>query len=181
VFIIRNNSGLAHSKKNAPIANEDIESPEVQLIGEDGKNRGIIRTRDALQEAIEADLDLILISPNANPPIAKILDIGRYKYAEQKRLAEARKKQKVVEVKEIQLRPNIDIHDYETKMKALKRFIEAGDRIKVTMRFRGRELAHQELGMQILLKVRDQTEAIAKVDAQPRSEGRQMVMMLSPK
>ena len=171
----------AAPKKSGPLSNEDIDSPEVQLIGEGGENRGVVRTRDALSEAREAGLDLILISPNATPPVAKILDLGRYKYAEQKRLAEARKKQKVVEVKEIQLRPNIDTHDYETKMKALRRFIDEGDRIKVVMRFRGREMAHQDLGLEVLNKVKEQTETIAKVDSHPRSEGKQMVMVLSPR
>lgn len=141
----------------------------------------MVRTTEALAEAREAGLDLILISPNANPPVAKIQDLGRYKFDEQKRQAEARKKQKVVEVKEIQMRPNIGSHDYETKMKALRRFIEDGDRIKVTMRFKGREMSHQDLGMQLLLKIRGETESIAKVDSQPRSEGRQMIMVLAPK
>ena len=168
-------------QKDGPLSNEDITSPDVQLIDAEGENRGVVRTREALAEAQEQGLDLVLISPNAQPPVAKMLDLGRFKYAAQKKAAEARKKQKVIEVKEVQMRPNIDTHDYETKMKAMQRFLDEGDRVKVTMRFRGREMAHQELGMQLLLKVREQTEAIAKVESQPRSEGRQMVMVLAPK
>jgi translation initiation factor IF-3 len=168
-------------QKDGPLSNEDITSADVQLIDAEGENRGIVNTRVALQEAQEQGLDLVLISPNAQPPVAKMLDLGRFKYAAQKKAAEARKKQKVIEVKEVQLRPNIDTHDYETKMKAVQRFLDDGDRVKVTMRFRGREMAHQELGMQLLIKVKDQTEAIAKVESQPRSEGRQMVMVLAPK
>jgi len=168
-------------QKDGPLSNEDITSPDVQLIDAEGENRGVVRTREALAEAQEQGLDLVLISPNAQPPVAKMLDLGRFKYAAQKKAAEARKKQKVIEVKEVQMRPNIDDHDYETKMKAVHRFLDDGDRVKVTLRFRGREMAHQELGMQLLLKVREQTEAIAKVESQPRSEGRQMVMVLAPK
>ena len=168
-------------QKDGPLSNEDITSPDVQLIDAEGENRGVVRTRDALAEAQEQGLDLVLISPNAQPPVAKMLDLGRFKYAAQKKAAEARKKQKVIEVKEVQMRPNIDTHDYDTKMKAVQRFLDDGDRVKVTMRFRGREMAHQDLGMQLLLKVREQTEAIAKVESQPRSEGRQMVMVLAPK
>ena len=140
-----------------------------------------MRTREALTEAQEQGLDLVIISPNSVPPVAKMLDLGRFKYAAQKKAAEARKKQKVIEVKEIQLRPNIDTHDYETKMKAVHRFLEEGDRVKVTMRFRGREMAHQELGMQLLVKVQAELEAKAKIESAPRSEGRQMIMVLAPK
>jgi translation initiation factor IF-3 len=168
-------------QKDGPLSNEDIQSPDVQLIDAEGENRGIVRTREAMTEAQEQGLDLVLISPNAVPPVAKMLDLGRFKYAAQKKAAEARKKQKVIEVKEVQLRPNIDTHDYETKMKAVQRFLDDGDRVKVTMRFRGREMAHQDLGMQLLIKVKDQMDAIAKVESQPRSEGRQMVMVLAPK
>ena len=168
-------------QKDGPLSNEDITSADVQLIDAEGENRGIVNTRAALAEAQEQGLDLVLISPNAVPPVAKMLDLGRFKYAAQKKAAEARKKQKVIEVKEVQMRPNIDTHDYDTKMKAVQRFLDDGDRVKVTMRFRGREMAHQELGMQLLIKVKDQTEAIAKVESQPRSEGRQMVMVLAPK
>jgi translation initiation factor IF-3 len=168
-------------QKDGPLSNEDITSAEVQLIDAEGVNRGAIRTRDALAQAQELGLDLVVIAANSTPPVAKMLDLGRFKYAAQKKANEARKKQKVIEVKEIQLRPNIDTHDYETKMKAVNRFLDEGDRVKVTMRFRGREMAHQDLGMDLLLKVREALEAKAKVESAPRSEGRQMVMVLAPK
>jgi translation initiation factor IF-3 len=168
-------------QKDGPLSNEDIHSSDVQLIDAEGENRGVIRTRDALALAQDQGLDLVLIAPNSSPPVAKLLDLGRFKYAAQKKAAEARKKQKVIEVKEIQLRPNIDTHDYETKMKAVNRFLEEGDRVKVTMRFRGREMAHQDIGMELLLKVRDEMDGKAKVESAPRSEGRQMVMVLAPR
>jgi translation initiation factor IF-3 len=168
-------------QKDGPLSNEDITSSEVQLIDAEGVNKGVVNTREALASAQELGLDLVVISPNAKPPVAKMLDLGRFKYAAQKKAAEARKKQKVIEVKEVQLRPNIDTHDYETKMKAVNRFLDDGDRVKVTMRFRGREMAHQELGMQLLIKVRDSLEEKAKVESSPRSEGRQMVMVLAPR
>jgi translation initiation factor IF-3 len=168
-------------QKGGPLANEDITSPEVQLIDAEGVNLGVMRTRDAIALGAESGLDLVVIAANSVPPVAKLLDLGRFKYAAQKKAAEARKKQKVIEVKEIQLRPNIDTHDYETKMKAVNRFLDEGDRVKVTMRFRGREMAHQDIGMDLLVKVRDSLEAKAKVESAPRSEGRQMVMVLAPK
>jgi len=168
-------------QKEGPRSNEDITSPQVQLIDAEGTNKGVVSTREALAMAQEQGLYPVETPPNASPPVAKLLDLGRFKYAAQKKAAEARKKQKVIEVKEIQLRPNIDTHDYETKMKAVTRFLEEGDRVKVTMRFRGREMAHQELGMELLLKVRDQMESMSKVESSPRSEGRQMVMVLAPK
>ena len=168
-------------QKDGPQSNEDIQSPEVQLIDSEGVNKGAIKTRDALAQAQELGLDLVIIAANSTPPVAKMLDLGRFKYAAQKKAAEARKKQKVIEVKEIQLRPNIDTHDYDTKMKAVTRFLEDGDRVKVTMRFRGREMAHQDIGMDLLVKVQKEMEARAKVESTPRSEGRQMVMVLEPK
>jgi translation initiation factor IF-3 len=168
-------------QKDGPISNEDISSPDVQLIDAEGTNRGIVSTREALAEAQEQGLDLVIIAANSTPPVAKMLDVGRFKYAAQKKAAEARKKQKVIEVKELQLRPNIDTHDYETKMKAVHRFLDDGDRVKVTLRFRGREMAHQDLGMELLIKVQNELEAKAKVESSPRSEGRQMVMVLAPK
>jgi translation initiation factor IF-3 len=168
-------------QKDGPLSNEDIQSPEVQLIDAEGVNQGAIKTRDAIAQAQELGLDLVIIAANSTPPVAKMLDLGRFKYAAQKKAAEARKKQKVIEVKEIQLRPNIDTHDYETKMKAVTRFLEDGDRVKVTMRFRGREMAHQDIGMELLVKVQHEMEAMAKVESSPRSEGRQMVMVLAPK
>ena len=168
-------------QKDGPLSNEDIQSPEVQLIDAEGVNQGAIKTRDAIAQAQELGLDLVIIAANSTPPVAKMLDLGRFTYAAQKKANEARKKQKVIEVKEIQMRPNIDTHDYETKMKAVHRFLDDGDRVKVTMRFRGREMAHQELGMQLLVKVQAELEPKAKVESSPRSEGRQMVMVLAPK
>jgi len=168
-------------QKDGPLSNEDIQSPEVQLIDAEGVNQGAVKTRDALAQAQELGLDLVIIAGNSTPPVAKMLDLGRFKYAAQKKAAEARKKQKVIEVKEIQLRPNIDTHDYETKMKAVNRFLDDGDRVKVTMRFRGREMAHQDIGMELLVKVQHELETKAKVESSPRSEGRQMVMVLAPK
>ena len=135
----------------------------------------------ALRKAEEAGLDLVEISPNADPPVCKILDIGKYKYEEQKRKNEARKKQKVIEVKEIKMRPGIDEHDYQVKMKAIHRFLEEGDKVKVTLRFRGREMAHQELGVELLNRVKDDTGKIAKVEMDARMEGRQMIMILAPR
>lgn len=168
-------------QKDGPPANADITAPDVQLIDAEGENHGTVPTSQAMEMALDAGLDLVAISPNAKPPVCKILDLGKFKYAAQKKAAEARKKQKVIEVKEIKLRPNIDTHDYEVKMRAVQKFLEEGDKVKVTMRFRGREMAHQELGMQLLLKVRDQMEEISKVESTPRSEGRQMVMVIAPR
>ena len=142
---------------------------------------GVVPRNDALARAMDAGLDLVEVSPNADPPVCKILDFGKFKYEEQKRKNEARKKQKVIEVKEIKLRPGIDDHDYDVKMRSMLKFIEEGDKVKVTMRFRGRELAHQELGMNVLMRVRDDLEEIAKVEQMPRMEGRQMTMVVSPK
>ncbi len=136
---------------------------------------------DAMRRAFDAGLDLVEISPNAAPPVCKILDYGRFKYEDQKKKAEARKKQKVIEVKEIKMRPNIDQHDYDVKMRAVVRFLEDGDKVKVTLRFRGREMAHQDLGLKVLIRVRDQLEELAKVEQFPRLEGRQMIMVLAPR
>ena len=168
-------------QKDGPLSNEDITSPEVQLIDAEGVNQGAIKTRDALAQAQELGLDLVIIAANSTPPVAKMLDLGRFKYAAQKKANEARKKQKVIEVKEIQMRPNIDTHDYETKMKAVHRFLEDGDRVKVTMRFRGREMAHQDLGVKVLERVRDELADLSKIETYPRLEGRQMVMVLTTK
>ena len=167
--------------KDGPRSNREIRIPKVQLINEEGQNLGIVPTDQALRMAEEAGLDLVEISPNAEPPVCKILDLGKLKYANQKKAAEARKKQKIVEVKEIKMRPNIDTHDYEVKMKAMNRFFEEGDKVKVTLKFRGREMAHQELGMKLLLQVKEDTVGIAKVEAEPKLEGRQMMMVLAPK
>jgi translation initiation factor IF-3 len=167
--------------KDGPRSNREIRIPKVQLINEEGLNLGVVATDQALRMAEEAGLDLVEISPNAEPPVCKILDLGKLKYANQKKAAEARRHQKVIEIKEIKMRPNIDIHDYETKMKAVRRFFEEGDKVKLTLRFRGREMAHMELGMQLLNKVREETATIAKVEAEPKLEGRQMMMVLAPR
>ena len=171
----------AAPEKGGPRTNRDIRAVQVQLIDAEGTNRGVINLSDAQQLADEASLDLVEIVPNATPPVCKILDFGKYKYEEQKKKNEARKKQKIIEVKEIKLRPSIDDHDYDVKMRSMIKFIEEGDKVKVTMRFRGRELAHQELGMDVLMRVRDDLDEIAKVEQMPRMEGRQMTMVISPK
>jgi translation initiation factor IF-3 len=142
---------------------------------------GVVTRQEAMTRAQEAGLDLVEVATNADPPVVKILDFGKFKYEEQKRKNEARKKQKVIEVKEIKLRPGIDDHDYDVKMRSMLKFIGEGDKVKVTMRFRGRELAHQELGMNVLMRVRDELDKIAKVEQTPRMEGRQMTMVMSPK
>ncbi len=168
-------------QKDGPRINREIRARDVQLIDQEGRNQGVIAVLDALRQAEEAGLDLVEIVPNANPPVCKILDYGKFRFLEQKKAAEARKKQKIVEIKGIKLRPGIDDHDYETKMKAVRRFFEEGDKVKVTLRFRGREMAHQDIGFRLLERVRIETAAIAKVEAAPSMEGRQMIMVLAPK
>ncbi|WP_082143821.1 translation initiation factor IF-3 [Nitratireductor soli] len=167
--------------KEGPRANRDIRATQVQLIDGDGNNRGAVPFEEALAAAEEAGLDLVEIASNADMPVCKITDLGKMKYQSQKKAAEARKKQKTIEIKEIKMRPNIDTHDYEVKMKAVRRFFEEGDKVKLTLRFRGREMAHMELGMQLLNRVRDEVEPIAKVEAEPKLEGRQMMMVLAPR
>ena len=154
---------------------------EVRLVKEDGEMLGVVSTRDALTMAAEVGLDLVEISPTAVPPVCKILDYGKFKYEAQKRKNEAKKKQKVIEVKEIKMRPGIDIHDYQVKMRAIKSFLEEGDKVKVTMRFRGREMMHQELGLKVLDKVRTELDDLIKVESHPKLEGRQMIMTIAPK
>ena len=153
----------------------------VRLVGADGEMVGVVPLRQALEAAADADLDLVEVAPQADPPVCKILDYGKFRFEEQKKANEARKKQKIIELKEIKLRPNIDDHDYEVKMRSAIRFIEEGDKVKMTMRFRGREMAHQDLGLNVLVRVRDQLQDIAKVEQMPRVEGRMMVMVLAPK
>jgi translation initiation factor IF-3 len=166
---------------SGPRMNEDIRVPEVRLIDQTGQNVGVVATSVAIARAVEVGLDLVEISPESKPPVAKILDYGKFKYQEQKKAAEARKRQKVVEIKEIKMRPSIDDHDYDVKMRSMKRFFDEGDKVKVTLRFRGRELSHQELGWQVLQRVKADTEPLAKVEAEPKMEGRQMVMVLAPR
>ncbi len=167
--------------REGPRINEMIDESSVLFIDAEGEKRGVIPTVDAMRMAEEAGLDLVEVSPNSKPPVCKLLDFGKFKFQAQKKANEARKKQKTVEVKEIKMRPNIDVHDYDVKMKSMLRFFEEGDKVKVTLRFRGREMAHQELGMALLNKVKEQVEEISKVEAYPRLEGRQMVMVLAPK
>ncbi len=168
-------------QKDGHRINRDIRVREVQLIDHEGQNRGVVEIFEAQKLADDAGLDLVEIVPNANPPVCKILDYGKFRFLEQKKAAEARKRQKIVEVKEIKLRPGIDDHDYDVKMRAVRRFFEEGDKVKVTLRFRGREMAHQDLGYKLLERVKQETLAIAKVELEPSMEGRQMVMVLSPR
>jgi translation initiation factor IF-3 len=167
--------------RDGPRVNKEIAAVQVRLIDEEGENVGVVATVVALEQALEAGLDLVEISPGADPPVAKILDYGRFKYEDQKKKNEARKKQKVIEVKEIKMRPNIDQHDYDVKMRSINRFIGDGDKVKVTLRFRGREMVHQELGLKVLNRVREQIDEIAKVEQFPRMEGRQMIMIVAPR
>ena len=158
-----------------------IDAPEIRVVDADGGMVGVISVEEGIELAYEAGLDLVEISPNAEPPVCKVLDYGKYKYEEQKRKNEARKKQKTIDVKEIKMRPGIDEHDYQVKLRSIFRFLEDGDKVKVTIRFRGRELVHNDLGMKVLDRVRDETEKLAKVEAFPRLEGRMMTMVLAPR
>jgi len=168
-------------RDEGPRINDNIDVGEVRLIDERGENHGVKPIREALAMAEAAGLDLVEVSPQVKPPVCKILDYGKYKYQAQKKAAEARKKQKTIEIKEIKMRPNIDTHDYDVKMRSMARFFEEGDKVKVTLRFRGREMAHTELGVQLLDRVKSDTTTFAKVESEPRLEGRQMVMVLTPR
>ena len=163
-----------------PAVNERIEAAEVRLITENGENVGVVPIAEALERAEEAGLDLVEISPNSDPPVCKILDFGKYKYEAQKKRAEARKRQKTFDIKEIKMRPSIEKHDYDFKMRSIMRFLEDGDKVKVTIRFRGRELAHQDRAIDVLNRVRGDLEDRAKVEQHPRLEGRQMTMVIAP-
>ena len=167
--------------KDGPRVNEEIEVPQVLVIDGAGEKLGILPTAEAIAKAAEAGLDLVEVSPQADPPVCKMMDFGKYKYQAQKKPNEARKKTKTIDIKEIKMRPNIDTHDYQVKMRSMLRFFEEGDKVKVTLRFRGREMAHQELGMQLLEKVQKEVEPIAKVEQSPKLEGRQMIMVMAPK
>jgi translation initiation factor IF-3 len=167
--------------RDGPRVNEEIRVPQVRLIDQNGEMIGVMSAREALLRAFDAGLDLVEISPNAVPPVCKILDYGKYKYEQQKKASEARKKQKIVEIKEIKVRPNIDDHDYDVKMRQMKAFIEEGDKVKVTLRFRGREMAHQDLGAKVLERIRTDLADLVKVEQFPRLENRQMIMVLAPK
>jgi translation initiation factor IF-3 len=161
--------------------NEEIEAPIIRLIDADGEMVGVVSLKEGLDLAVEVGLDLVEVSPAAEPPVCKILDFGKYKYEIQKKKNEAKKKQKVIEIKEIKLRPNIDDNDYNIKMKAIRKFLGVGDKVKVTLRFRGREMAHQEIGMKVLDRVRDEFEESAKIEQLPKMEGRQMIMVMAPR
>ncbi|RFB05027.1 translation initiation factor IF-3 [Parvularcula marina] len=167
-------------KQTGPRMNENIRAAQVLVIADDGEKRGPMPVEEALDLAAEAKLDLVEVAPG-DVPVCKVMDYGKFKYQQQKKKAEAKKKQKVVEIKEIKMRPNIDQHDYEVKTKAMRRFFEDGDKVKVTLRFRGREMAHQERGMELLKRVQEDFEATTKVEALPKLEGRQMMMVLAPR
>ncbi|MGE0736730.1 MAG: translation initiation factor IF-3 [Alphaproteobacteria bacterium] len=178
---MRRPTGNTAPPRDGPRVNHQIDSPTVRLVDENGQNVGVVNKLDAIRRAEEVGLDLIEVSPNADPPVCKILDFGKFKYEVQKKKNEARKKQKVIEIKEIKMRPNIDIHDYDVKMRSIHRFLEEGDKVKVTLRFRGRELAHQDLAIKVLDRVKNDLIELAKVEQYPRLEGRQMTMVIAPK
>ena len=167
--------------RDGPRVNDEIRAPQVRLIDAEGEMQGVMSARDAWLRAQAVGLDLLEISPNADPPVVKILDFGKYKYELQKKKNEAKKKQKVIEIKEIKVRPNIDENDYQVKMRAMKSFIDEGDKVKVTLRFRGREMAHQEIGVRVLERIRSEMDPLSKVEQMPRMENRQMVMVLTPR
>ncbi len=173
--------GAPERESTGPKINDAIRARDVRLIDETGQNIGVVSRFDAMERATAAGLDLVEVSPDADPPVCKILDYGKFKYQEQKKAAEARKNQKIVEIKEIKMRPSIDDHDYDVKMRSIRRFFEEGDKVKITLRFRGREMAHQELGMDLLQRVEAELLDHAKVESEPRLEGRQMVMVLAPR
>lgn len=169
------------SRDTGPRVNQNIRAPRVRVIDHEGKNLGVMNPRDAYEAAMEVGLDLVEVSPNVDPPVCKILDYGKYKYELQKKAAEARKTQKTIDLKEVKFRPNIDTHDYDVKLRNSRKFLEDGDKLKVTLRFRGREMAHQELGRELLQRVSSDLEDIGKVESMPKLEGRQMVMVVGPR
>ena len=172
---------LAPPVKSGPKFDDLIQADKVRVIDENGENLGVMYTREAIEQANELGLNLVEVSPGADPPVCKFLDVGKHRYEAQKKANAARKTQKTQQIKEIKMRPNIDDHDYDVKMRSVTKFLEEGDKVKMTLRFRGREMAHQELGMDLLRRVQDDTAEIAKIEAYPRLEGRQMLMVLSPK
>ncbi|MBM3952507.1 MAG: translation initiation factor IF-3 [Rhodospirillales bacterium] len=167
--------------REGPRVNEEIVAPKVRLVGPDGQMIGVVSVPEAIAKASEYGLDLIEISPNADPPVCKVMDYGKFKYEVQKKKNEARKKQKVIDIKEIKMRPGIDEHDYQVKMRSVRRFLDEGDKVKMTIRFRGREMVHMELGTKVLDRIRADIDAIAKVEQTPRTEGRMMTMVIAPK
>jgi translation initiation factor IF-3 len=158
-----------------------IRCPQIRLIDHNGENLGVVRPEEGMRLAEEVGLDLVEISPTAEPPVCKIMDFGKFKYEQQKKAAEARKNQKIIEVKEVKFRPNIDDHDYDVKMRSVSRFLEEGDKVKVTLRFRGREMAHMELGRDLLTRVAGDVDGLGKVESMPKVEGRQMIMVVAPR
>ena len=174
LFLVDKNNSLSLN------VNEKIRAREVRLINQNGKNLGIVSSREALDMAREVGLDLLEISPLANPPVCKIMDYGKWKYEEQKKLSEAKKAQKVVEIKELKIRPNIDVHDFQVKVKAARRFIEDGNKVKFTVRFKGREISNQDAGLSLLNRIKEELGDIIKIDKEPSMEGRQMVMFVVP-
>ncbi|APE28034.1 translation initiation factor IF-3 [Aurantiacibacter gangjinensis] len=172
---------MAPPVKSGPKYDQFIQAEKVRVIDGEGENLGVMYTREAIEQAQDAGLNLVEVSPNANPPVCKFLDVGKYRYEAQKKANAARKTQKTQDIKEVKMRPNIDTHDYDVKMRNVNKFIDNGDKVKVTLRFRGREMAHQHLGMDLLKRVQDDVAEIAKVEAFPRLEGRQMLMVLAPK
>jgi len=170
----------SRDKDSSPRINDMIDSSQVRLIDHTGDNKGIVDIQEAESLALEVGLDLVEISPGASPPVCKIMDFGKYKYEQQKKATEARKNQKTIEVKEIKVRPNIDTHDYDVKMRSIRKFLDNGDKVKVTLRFRGREMAHQDIGRELLYKISDEIDELGKIESMPRLEGRQMVMMINP-
>ena len=167
-------------RDTGPRVNDRIRDEELRLIGADGENVGVVSSRRAMEMAEEAGLDLVEISPNASPPVCKIMDYGKYKYEQQKRESEARKKQKIIEVKEVKFRPNTDTNDYDVKMRNVVKFLDNGDKVKITLRFRGREMAHQDLGRNLLERVAKDIDGVGKVENMPKMEGRQMIMIIGP-
>ena len=180
-IIARPPLSLEPNKKDQFRSNGDIRVPNVRLIDDEGNNFGVISTSDALDRAADAGLDLVEVSPNVDPPVCKIMDFGKFKYEQQKKANEARKRQKIVELKEIKMRPGIDDHDYQTKMRNANKFLENEDKVKFTIRFRGREMAHQDLGRRVLERVQEELGDAVKLEAHPKMEGRQMVMIVAPK
>ncbi len=180
ILIARRPHNAPPVRETGPRVNDRIRADEIRLIGAEGENVGVVTPTRAMEMADEAGLDLVEISPNANPPVCKIMDFGKYKYETQKKEAEARKKQKTIEVKEVKFRPNTDTHDYDVKMRNVFKFLENGDKVKVTLRFRGREMAHLNLGRELLERVADDVEGQGKVENMPKMEGRQMIMMIGP-
>ncbi|WP_455771653.1 translation initiation factor IF-3 [Tateyamaria armeniaca] len=179
-IIARRPHNAPPQRDTGPRVNDKIRAPEIRLIGADGENAGVVSPERAMEMAEDAGLDLVEISPNASPPVCKIMDFGKFKYETQKREAEARKKQKIIEIKEVKFRPNTDTNDYDVKMRNVFKFLENGDKVKITLRFRGREMAHQNLGRELLERVAEDTKEHGKVENFPKMEGRQMVMLIGP-